>query len=1018
MESIGPPSLSSLLLQGDDYLAVIHAHCQCSQAASALHVLQKWQASPLTTTAAAHAAVIRCILAAPSCNSNSSSSTVHFYYDTRMGSRLSPVEMAHALLEQCLEGSGGDGSHQTPSVHVYNRVLDAWSRALPPFSKKRRQQQARDIDSRRVVVEKAEWIWNAMLPTVRNAKSHVLMIYTYCKSGHIDQAHAIWELLLRRLLLLPSAGTSSSSSSSSELLLLERVDVKSVRMLVNALSAVSDTTTAMEAPKRIDSILQGMWQLHEAGYVDMAPDVFLYTTAMNAWAQHGEMDRVRFLLNDLESRHRALQWESLERDVAVYNALLHAISKQPFQSKAGYDAGRIVKWMERQGEIHPKVKPDTITYNTLMDACLASNDDIGREHAEQTLLWMVEEYKGGNTRIKPSLKSYSSVMNAWTASGCPERAEPLLELMEERYRPPALLFESIITAYCDQADLVGSSGSAKRAMRLLERTEELFEATGNDALRPTMSLYNAVIRALSIGGDPGGAGNAVRERRDRVHSRVGSALEPVRFASSGEVFDVLQHWKDAPTVSHAPTTRNFNAVIFALKRSDKVWAGQRAEDILNYMLEVHLKRGKRAVAPDIVTFNSVMAAAAQSSQRNAGQKAQAVLEKLNALHDIGILQDVKADRVTYNTIMNAHAKSQDPKSGTHAEKVFRELEGQYHETQDEALKPDIVSYTTLLNAWAKSREPTGANRAEQILLRMLKDYKADHANVKPNTICFNLVIDAWARSPNKGASKRAEMVLQLMYAMYSSGKGDVMPNTRTFNAVLHALANSQEEDAPLRSQLLLDRMRKEGENGNDAMKPDIVSYSTAISAWAKQGSPGALNATLMLLEDFFESDIEADSGFISSLIYSLTRTGSKEAPMAAEKIVADVKRKVESGKLNMQVDTEIYNALINCWAKSGERGATSRAEEILQEMEDEYAQGSDHVKPNVQTYTSLIDAYAKNRDGDAAKRAETILNRMEDDGMVLPNVHTYTAVIQNYARSDDPAKAVRAQAILRRMKDD
>ena len=44
-------------------------------------------------------------------------------------------------------------------------------------------------------------------------------------------------------------------------------------------------------------------------------------------------------------------------------------------------------------------------------------------------------------------------------------------------------------------------------------------------------------------------------------------------------------------MSHAATTRNFNTIIFALGRSGKIWAGQRAEDILNFMLEMHLKRG-------------------------------------------------------------------------------------------------------------------------------------------------------------------------------------------------------------------------------------------------------------------------------------------------------------------------------------------------------------------------------------------------------------------------------------------
>jgi hypothetical protein len=346
--------------------------------------------------------------------------------------------------------------------------------------------------------------------------------------------------------------------------------------------------------------------------------------------------------------------------------------------------------------------------------------------------------------------------------------------------------------------------------------------------------------------------------------------------------------------------------------------------------------------------------------------------------------------------------------------VFRELESLYQETKDETLKPDIVTYSTLLNALANSGEPRIAKRAEEILLRMLKDYKEDPSNVKPNTLCFNEVIYAWAKSRDEDASQRAEMVLRLMQDMYSTGNEDVKPNTRTFNVVLFALANSQEDDAPIRAELLLDQMK----SGNDAMKPDIVSYSTTISAWANQGRLGSVNATIMLLEDLYESDIEVESSLFSNLIHSLTKTGAEEAPMAAEIIIMDLIKRVESGMVRVPLDTDIYNALINCWGKSGNRGAAARAEEILQEMEDEYADGNANLRPNVQTYTSVIDAYAKSRDAEAPKRAEAILNRMDDDGTVRPNAHTYTAVIQTYARSDSPWKAKHAQAILHRMKDD
>ena len=953
-------------VESGDYQAVIQAHASCFNVASALLLLKKCK----EPSAAAYASVIRCILS-PSC-------LVETY--KRKKERLLPVEMAHELLQECLLIS-----NNTLSPQVYNRVLNAWSLALPHFSKKKAYRAA-DYNE---IMKQVEWIWDNI--PKRDSRTFVLMIYCYCKSGRAEMAFELWEELLKHL-LAPNNMMNSKK---------ERVDARSFKMLVNALSTQNDR----DASEKIDSVIKGMWKLHEAGYDDTAPDVFLVTTAMNSWAKHGAVDRVKKLLHDLETRYQTLKWKSLKADVAVYNALIHAIRNQEDITNAADEAGSVVKLMERNG-----VMPDTITCNTLMDTCLASSTEQGRERAEQTLLRMVEGFKRGNARVKPSLKSFSTLIHAWTAAESPARAELLLDIMEERYRPPASLFETIIMSWCRQAQ-VSNTVAAKRAMNLLLRMEELYEATRNEALRPSMSLYNQVIQVLNDV-DSREDAFSIFEHRDRVYPPVDSTLEPRQLTSSSEVFGLLQYIEDARTLSPKTpaTVQNFNFVISQLGKSGKVWAGQRAEDVLNFMLD-----NKNKCPPNTVTFNLVMDAYAKSSLRDAGEKAAAVLERMNSLSDAGILKDVKADRVSYNTLMNAYAKSSDIMPGSLAEAVFDELEVLYEVTQDETLKPDIVSYSTLLNALARGGDPYSANRAEEILLQMLKDYKDDRSNVKPNTVCFNEVIYAWAKSPDPEAPRRAEGLLRIMQDMYhSDGNQDVKPDTRTYNVVLYALANSKDVDSPIRAALLLEQMKGD----DDSIKPDSVSYSTVISAFAKHGGFGAVNSTLSLLEELYESDIEVDSSFFSNLIYCLTRTNAEEAPTAAELIIMDLTKRIDAGTVNVTVNTEIYNALINCWGKSGNRGSAARAEEILQEMQDEYDAGNIHVRPDVQTYTAVIDACAKSREADESKRAESILNKLEEDGLVRPNAHTYTAVIHAYGRSDSPSKAKHAQTILRRMIDD
>jgi hypothetical protein len=855
-----------------------------------------------------------------------------------------------------------------------------------------------------------------MVDTDKDARSYVLMIYIYCKCDLVEKAFGIWEALMDRLLSAPSKK--------------ERVDSRSFRMLARCLAQEKQVGSTDNA-KRIQTIIHGMWDLHEAGYFDTAPDIFIYTTAMNAWvdsADDSSTDHCRALLEELECKHETLKWKSLEPDVAVYNALVNAIARERGPGiDVAEEAGSIVKRMEREASTNPKMAPNTITYNTLIDACLSSRTREGIERAEQTLLWMSKELQKGNSRVRPTLRSFTSVILAWTElteTGVAERAEKLLDRLEERYRPPGKCYEAVILSWCREANSYEPSGvetethPAYRAKLLLDRMEQVFQATGNEneMMRPRSALYNSVSKALSEAGDVAESEEAekVRQSRDRMYtSAVEATPGAVRFVSAEEVFNLVDSLDNASLSGPEPiaNTMNFNMVLSKLAKSGQQWAGQRAEDVLNFMLELSLKRGNKNLTPSIVTFNSVMAAWKNSGRHDAGEKAHSILGKLEALHELGFLTEVKADRTSFNTIMGAYAKSPKKKSAEMAEKVFRQLEELYEKDGDESLKPDIVSYSTLLNAWARSDDPEGPRHAEEILLELQKNHRSDGSGVKPDTQCFNEVIYAYAKSGKKRSAKQAEMILSLLEDM-----DDVRPDLRTYNIVLFALANSN--DGSERALELLNRMK----DGGAEVHPNLISYSTAIAALK---GPDGLKAIERLFDevleelekDLFLSKMSEKEDFFSSVLHSLSKINAKGTPAVAEKIVDTMKRLIMEGKLSdKDLNIRIYNALINVYAKSGERGAAARAEAILQKLEDKSSQGKPWISPDVRTYTLVIDAYAKSREPDAAKRAEAILNGMDD--RVKPNVQTYTAIIQNYARSDIQSKALHAQAVLQRMKDD
>jgi hypothetical protein len=68
---------------------------------------------------------------------------------------------------------------------------------------------------------------------------------------------------------------------------------------------------------------------------------------------------------------------------------------------------------ERHESGYPDVKPDTISFSTVLNAWANSRDPGAALRAEAILDRMQEINESGFTRVKPNKISFSSVINAW-----------------------------------------------------------------------------------------------------------------------------------------------------------------------------------------------------------------------------------------------------------------------------------------------------------------------------------------------------------------------------------------------------------------------------------------------------------------------------------------------------------------------------------------------------------------------------------------------------------------------------
>lgn len=124
--------------------------------------------------------------------------------------------------------------------------------------------------------------------------------------------------------------------------------------------------------------------------------------------------------------------------------------------------------------------------------------------AEQILNHMDELYRAGNSGVKPDTYTYNTLINAWAKSGekgAAARAEHVLSVMETRYRdgdndfkPNTRTHTSVIDAYAKS----GEKGAAKRAEQILNGMQRLYEKTGDPDVRPNVHTANAVCNACAF----------------------------------------------------------------------------------------------------------------------------------------------------------------------------------------------------------------------------------------------------------------------------------------------------------------------------------------------------------------------------------------------------------------------------------------------------------------------------------------------------------------------------------------
>lgn len=699
----------------------------------------------------------------------------------------------------------------------------------------------------------------------------------------------------------------------------------------------------------------------------LSPNVWIFSSAMNAWAKSGREDapiRVERLLNQMKALRGVYPaWDVAPNNV-TYTTAIDTWAK----------VGRVDKVRGLLREMHheysstgdPSLRPGLPAFNGFLVALSKSGST---NEAEALLKQMEDLYESGELEECPNVISYSTVLDGFSRShegGASIRAETFLRKMIERHgiaAPNAVTYNSVIHAHVQCGDI-------QAAERLLGEMHETYLRGENSEVRPTLRTYSTVLSGLAKSGRPD-AGERAEQILDLVKE----------MAKSGEL-------------EEPPDVVLYNTVLDCWAKSSASEMSIRSKLFLEKMIH-------DSIPPDVISYNTVIHCMTRSGNP---QEAESLLEEMKAA-------GVHPNNITYNTLLAAHftksssttrhtSKGSKATSGTsrfvhadRAELLFERMKNDPH------VKPDVVTYNTMLHFYSQNGN---VGKAESFLAEMLND----DSPVRPDSTSMNTVIKAWANSGRTDAPQRAEDILNEMLA--ESGEDRRVSNVHhtaitfnrlpnptsiTFNSVMSAWTKSRKSEAAERCQRLFLLMNDLVKKGQIFVKPDFVTFNTLIHAWS-------------LADD-------------------------EDAPDHGEALFLDMKRQYEAGNSRMHPNTRTYGSLISVWSKSKRPNSGEKAEEYLRkiiETSRPVKQSSQkprrrHFKedPRVFEFTSAIRAWANSGDPRAPYKADEILNLLlqqlhQGNELARPDSSLIGAILTTLAVSKVPNKAIYTERIIEMMK--
>jgi len=295
---------------------------------------------------------------------------------------------------------------------------------------------------------------------------------------------------------------------------------------------------------------------------------------------------------------------------------------------------------------------------------------------------------------------------------------------------------------------------------------------------------------------------------------------------------ILMEMQAHPAIQ--PNLASFKTVIMAwrkaaeLQDSTTYYSCVRAQQLLEYMVDLYTTGQNRLACPDADCFDSVLQSWTRSDHSEAPVRAEQLLGAMEALYEATKQPKLKPRTTSFNAVLNSWSKQGNVPRALQLLAFMEQLAA-----AGKTPVPDMVSYSTVITGLAKHVH--GARHAELILKRVEEGYKNGNRALEPDTILYNSVIAAWGKSFQQGAYRRARSILSRQMTLFDQKGGSFRPDVYGFTSVLSCCANERKEPQKAFQVALatFQQLRHSDEYGS----PNHVTYGAMLKCCARLVAP-------------------------------------------------------------------------------------------------------------------------------------------------------------------------------------